>query len=74
MEIALKHKEIVEKNFIVKVVDRQVIICGVFAIVKEDLIEHVDVANCAVCGSIVELTRVLQHSVWHESLVYKNDD
>jgi hypothetical protein len=72
MQIDMNHQGIVNKYFFVREFEDNIYISGEYTILDETLL-HIHVIDCAVCGAIVKLEKVISHSVWHESLVYKND-
>jgi hypothetical protein len=72
--IDINHKEIVEKNFIIEENGDGFNICYTYYLIEPDLMTQVHYVDCVICGATVNVHRVLSHSVWHESLVYKDVD
>lgn len=74
LSLTLEQKTIVEKYFIIEQFDAEIAVYNDYYLCKEDLVDVVHVVDCVVCGAITNLEKVLAHTIWHESLVYKRYD
>lgn len=74
--IDARHREIVEKYFLIGLHPngKEFYASGIYSVVDADdwSLGHY-VIDCTVCGAVVREDKVLSHTIWHESLVYKND-